>query len=72
MQPVEDDYDRTEELKELARFTRHKRDLYRARSYGGRLSSDTRMRELDRQAAQAEERLHAYLDERRRGGSPAP
>jgi len=58
------DHDRTEELTELVHYTRQKRDLYRARSYSGRPSSDTRMRELDRQAAQAEERLRAYLADR--------
>lgn len=60
------DHDRTEELEALVRYTRQKRDLYRARGYGGRTSSDTRMRELDRQAAQAQERLAAYLAERKR------
>jgi hypothetical protein len=60
------DHDRTEELTELARYTRQKRDLYRARSYSGRTSSETRLRELDRAAAQAEERLEAYLAERGR------
>jgi hypothetical protein len=64
-----DDYDRTEELTEVARYTRQKRDLYRARSYSGRATSDTRIRELDRQAAQAEERLQAYLAERERTAS---
>ena len=63
------DHDRTEELTALVRYTRQKRDLYRARGYGGRASSDTRMRELDRQATQAEERLRAYLAE---GGRTAP
>lgn len=63
------DHDRTEELAELVRYSRHKRDLYRARSYSGRTSSDTRMRELDRQATQAQERLRAYRAERAR---PAP
>lgn len=51
------------------RYTRQKRDLYRARGYGGRATSDTRMRELDRQAAQAQERLAAYLAERSRTAS---
>ncbi len=64
-----DDHDRTEELTALARHTGRKRDLYRARTYSGRLSSDTRMRELDRQAAQAEERLRAYLAQRKRSAS---
>ncbi|MDX6688729.1 MAG: hypothetical protein QOG15_186 [Solirubrobacteraceae bacterium] len=60
------DDDRTEELTELARYTRQRRDLYRARSYSGRPSSDTRMRELEREAAQAQDRLQAFLAERER------
>ncbi len=63
------DHDRTEELAELVRYTRQKRDLYRARSYSGRVSSDTRMRELDRQAEQAQERLQAYRAEQVRSAS---
>jgi len=63
-----EDHDRTEELTALVSYTRQKRDLYRARGYGGRASSDTRMRQLERQAAQADERLQAYLAER---GPPA-
>lgn len=50
---------RLEELAAEARFARQKRDLYRARMTTGRLASPQRLRELDRKAAQAEERLQA-------------
>jgi len=63
------DHDRTEELTEFARYTRQKRYLYRARSYRGGPSSDTRMRELDREATQAQERLASYLAEQDRPAS---
>jgi len=55
--------DRTDELRDLARHARQKRDLYRARTYGSRATSETRMRELERAADQAEARLRAYLAE---------
>jgi len=59
-----DEPDRTEELRELATFARHKRDLYRARTYGPRETSATRLRELIRESEQAEARLKAYVAER--------
>jgi hypothetical protein len=49
--------DRIDELRVLARFARQRRDLYRAKSYGPRPSSDTRLRELERECERAEERL---------------
>ena len=61
-----DDHDRTEELRELATFARQKRDLYRARTYGPRETSATRLRELERASEQAETRLRAYVVERER------
>jgi hypothetical protein len=63
--------DRTEELRDLARHARQKRDLYRARSYGQRPTSETRMRELERAADQAEGRLRAYVAERASTGGGA-
>jgi hypothetical protein len=63
--------DRTEELRELARYARERRDLYRARSYGSRPTSATRLRELERQSDQAEARLRAYVAQRATGGEPA-
>ena len=60
-----EDHDRTEELRELARYARRRRDLYRARTYGPRETSATRLRELERECDQAEARLRAYIAERR-------
>ena len=56
--------DRTQELRELASYARQRRDLYRARSYGPRATSETRLRELERECDQAESRLRAYVAER--------
>jgi hypothetical protein len=61
-----DEHDRTEELRELARYAVQRRDLYRARSYGPRATSASRLRELERASDQAQARLRAYLDERAR------
>ena len=52
---------RIEELRAAARYHRERCDLYRARMFGARPTSATRMRELERAAAQAEERLAAAL-----------
>jgi hypothetical protein len=59
-----DAYDRTDELRELAAHARRKRDLYRARTYGPRETSATRLRELERESDQADARLKAYVAER--------
>jgi hypothetical protein len=59
-----EEVDRTEELRELARFARARRDLYRARTYGPRETSATRLRELERLSDQAQARLDAYIAER--------
>jgi hypothetical protein len=48
---------RVEELRAEARFHRQRYDLYRARAYGLRPVSETRLRELERAALAAEERL---------------
>ncbi len=53
--------DRVDELRVLARFARQRRDLYRAKSYGARPSSEARLRELERECEQAEERLRHAL-----------
>jgi hypothetical protein len=42
-----------------ARYAREKLDLYRAKTYSGRPTSETRLRELQRQADQTRERLEA-------------
>jgi len=62
---------RTEELRELARFARQRRDLYRAKAYGPRPTSATRLRELERESDQADARLKAYLADRAGGAEPA-
>ena len=65
-----DDRDRTDELRELARYARRRRDLYRARTYSPRETSATRMRELDRAYDQAKARLRAYIAQRAREAEP--
>jgi hypothetical protein len=51
--------DRLEELRAEARYQRERYDLYRARAYAGKPVSDTRLRELERVADGAEQRLQA-------------
>lgn len=48
-----------EQLRAEARHHQQKRDLYRAKSYGMQVTSETRLRELERIAAQAQQRLDA-------------
>jgi hypothetical protein len=67
---IDEDHDRTEDLRALARYARERRDLYRARGYGMRPTSETRLRELERQSDQAEARLRAYVA--RRSGATGP
>jgi len=64
-----DEHDRTDELRELARYARSRRDLYRARSYGPRATSESRLRELERLCDQAQVRLAAYVAGRSRADS---
>jgi hypothetical protein len=51
--------ERIEELEAEARYARQRADLYRAKTYGSRPTSPARMRELERVAEGAEERLRA-------------
>ena len=44
-------------LEAEARYHRERRDLYRARAYGSDTTTPGRLRELERVAAQADERL---------------
>jgi hypothetical protein len=46
-----------EHLRRQARYWRERRDLYRAKSYGPRVTSPTRMRELEASTQLAEARL---------------
>jgi hypothetical protein len=56
---VSADADRIEELEAEARYARERFRLYQARAYGSRPTSPTRLRELERVADGAEERLRA-------------
>jgi hypothetical protein len=58
------DPSRLEELRAEAAHRRRRVDLYRAKSYGPRATSPTRMRELEREADAAEARLAAALSRR--------
>ena len=71
MERSPDEHDRTEELRELASYARQRLDLYRARSYGPRATSASRLRELERESDQAQARLRAYLVERARSSEGA-
>ena len=48
---------RLDELRAQARFARERYDLYKARSYGPRLTSPARLRELERESARAQASL---------------
>ena len=53
------------ELEAEARYARERYELYRARAYGPRLTSATRLRELERTSKFAESRLdRARADQR--------
>jgi hypothetical protein len=55
---------RIEQLRAELAYHRQKRDLYRQKTYSGRPTSPTRMRELDRAVTQAEQRLaHAERED---------
>lgn len=51
------DAERIEELRADARYARERSDLYRAKVYGPRETSMTRLRELERVSEAAEARL---------------
>ena len=54
---------RLEHLRAEARHHRERRDLYRAKQYGPRPTSEALMRDLERACAHAEERLrHAEAE----------
>jgi hypothetical protein len=52
-----------EQLRALARHARQRHDLYKAKAYGPRPTSETRLRELAREADAAQARLAAALAE---------
>jgi hypothetical protein len=55
-----------DELRAQAQHARQRYDLYKARAYGQRPTSEVRLRELQRTCEQAEARLRAAETERRR------
>lgn len=57
-----------DELRAEARYARERLDLYRARAYGLRPMSATRLRELERAADAADERLRHALTQSKPGG----
>jgi hypothetical protein len=59
MAPVEDHA--LEALRAEARYRRERADLYRAKTYSGRPTRPGRLRELERDAQRAEERLQHAL-----------
>jgi len=52
------DPDQIADLRADAHYARERYDLYRAKVYGSRPTSMTRLRELERASAAAEARLH--------------
>jgi len=61
-----------DQLRAEARYRRERRDLYRARMYGQRPTSMTRMRELERAWQAAEDRVRAAEREGTAGEQPTP
>jgi predicted nucleic acid-binding Zn-ribbon protein len=57
---------RLDDLRAEVRHLRQRRDLYQAKMYGPRPTSMTRMRELERELANAEDRL-ALAERQARG-----
>jgi hypothetical protein len=61
--------ERIDELEAEARYARERVDLYRAKTYGPRPTSPVRMRELERTADGAEERLRRARERERRAAA---
>ena len=59
--------ERIDELEAEARYARQRLDLYRAKMYGPRPTSPVRMRELEREASGAEERLRRARERAAKG-----
>ena len=57
---------RLDDLRAEARYARERFQLYKARAYGGRLTSPARLRELQRTSEAAEARLQAAQAEQER------
>ena len=63
---------RLDDLRAQAQYARQRYDLYRAKAYGKRLTSPTRMRELERECARAETNLRFAEAEAKRAAAEAP
>ena len=64
--------ERVDELEADARYSRQRADLDRAKTYSARPTSPARMRELERAAEGAQERLRRARDrERATAGGPS-
>jgi hypothetical protein len=61
-----------DELQALARYARQRYDLYKAKAYGPRLTSPTRLRELERECLRAEARLRFAKAEVRHNATDPP
>jgi hypothetical protein len=57
---------RIEEIRAEARYHRERFDLYKAKAYGSRPTSDVRMRELERRSRGADSRLREAQQENAR------
>jgi hypothetical protein len=65
--------DHLEDLRAQARHARERYQLYKARSFGQRPTSEERLRELQRASQQAEERLRfAEAEQQRARGASQP
>lgn len=65
--PATVDQRRIEELRAEARYHQERYDLYKAKTYGPRPTSDSRLRELERAHRAADARLLRALRERDSG-----
>jgi len=54
---------RLEELEAEARYHRERHDLYKAKAYGPKLTSDARLKDLERRHQGAESRLRQAREE---------
>jgi hypothetical protein len=57
---------RIEEIRAEAKYHRERFDLYKAKAYGSRPTSDVRMRELERRSRGADSRLREAQQENAR------
>ena len=62
---------RLDELRMQAQYARQRYDLYKAKAYGPRPTSATRMRELERECARAEAALRFAEAEEKRAAADA-